>query len=331
MKEAGRHHADSEQADEHGAPSARCLASHATTYPKCAKNRQQAAACEVCILYPAKRTQAQEADRELSNIELWAQQNLDKRNPEKHRSYGQARDSGARRSKEAQVGRAPLFGWPPRTSQPCPGRLLRTRRVFCWALQFCSPKDCERIGVDSKVNAKITSFSAKKRMGIVKAAHDLFLDQGYELTSMDDIAARARVSKPTVYSHFRDKEALFAEVVRATTDDVGDLVSLVSRSLADPEDFELKLLELARKFLTALMQPQMLKLRRMVIANAERFPEVGRLWYEQGFERVLRTLADCFQRLADRTVLKLDDPDDCSPTFCGAFALDPSQQDHVHA
>jgi TetR/AcrR family transcriptional repressor of mexJK operon len=173
------------------------------------------------------------------------------------------------------------------------------------------------------VNAKITSFSAKKRMGIVKAAHDLFLDQGYELTSMDDIAARARVSKPTVYSHFRDKEALFAEVVRATTDDVADLVSLVSRSLADPEDFELKLLELARKFLTALMQPQMLKLRRMVIANAERFPEVGRLWYEQGFERVLRTLADCFQRLADRTVLKLDDPMIAAQHFVGLLLWIP--------
>jgi len=173
------------------------------------------------------------------------------------------------------------------------------------------------------VDTKIAPFSAKKRSSIVKAAHDLFLDKGYELTSMDDIAARAKVSKPTVYNHFRDKEALYAEVVRATTDNVESLVSLVTRSLADSEDFESSLLDLARTFLAALMQPQMLKLRRMVIANAERFPEVGRLWYEQGFERVLQSLSDCFEHLAVRSVLKLDDPMVAANHFVGLLLWIP--------
>lgn len=177
--------------------------------------------------------------------------------------------------------------------------------------------------VSCNVNTKITPFSAKKRQGIVKAAHDLFLDQGYELTSMDDIAVRARVSKPTVYNHFRDKEALFAEVVRTTTDDVEQLVSLVTRNLTDPEDFDSKLVELAREFLAALMQPQMLKLRRMVIANAERFPDVARLWYEQGFERVLRTLADCFQTLVERSALRVDDPMMAAQHFVGLLLWIP--------
>ena len=56
------------------------------------------------------------------------------------------------------------------------------------------------------------------------------------------------------------------------------------------------------------MQPQVLRLRRLVIANADRFPDVGRSWYEQGFERVLATLATTFQSLADRKLLKLEDP-----------------------
>jgi len=47
------------------------------------------------------------------------------------------------------------------------------------------------IGTD--VDAKIAPFSAKKRLSIVKTAHDPFLDKGYELTSMDDIATRAKV------------------------------------------------------------------------------------------------------------------------------------------
>lgn len=173
------------------------------------------------------------------------------------------------------------------------------------------------------MDAKIAPFSAKKRLSIVKAAHDLFLDKGYELTSMDDISTRAKVSKPTVYHHFRDKEALFAEVVLATTDDVENIVRLVTRSLTDTGDFESSLLELARRFLAALMQPQMLKLRRMVISNAERFPDVGRLWYEQGFERVLQTLAECFQRLADRSKLNVDDPMVAAHHFVGLLLWIP--------
>jgi TetR/AcrR family transcriptional repressor of mexJK operon len=65
---------------------------------------------------------------------------------------------------------------------------------------------------------------------------------------------------------------------------------------------------LARRFITALIQPRVLRLRRLVMANAERFPDVGRSWFEQGFERVLATLATSFQGLADRKLLHIDDP-----------------------
>jgi len=152
------------------------------------------------------------------------------------------------------------------------------------------------------------SRSARKRAAIVSAATSLFLDKGYDGTSMEGIATRARVSKPTVYKHFADKERLFAEIVRATTDRVDDLVRLVADTLADSNDLENDLAELARRFITVLMQPQTLRLRRLVIANSDRFPDVGRTWYEQGFERVLATLATCFQRLADQKLLRVDDP-----------------------
>ena len=65
---------------------------------------------------------------------------------------------------------------------------------------------------------------------------------------------------------------------------------------------------LARHFITALMQPRVLRLRRLVMANADRFPDVGRSWYEQGFARVLATLANTFQGLATRKLLRVDDP-----------------------
>jgi TetR/AcrR family transcriptional repressor of mexJK operon len=152
------------------------------------------------------------------------------------------------------------------------------------------------------------SRSDRKRKTLLLAATAVFLEKGYDGTSMDDVAARAEVSKPTVYKYFSDKEHLFAEIVRATTDHIDDLVLLVVETMAADADVDTGLTVLARRFINALLQPEVLRLRRLVIANADRFPDVGRSWYEQGFERVLATLATTFQSLAARKLLTLDDP-----------------------
>src|SRR5450755_2546846 len=66
--------------------------------------------------------------------------------------------------------------------------------------------------------------SARKRLAILDAATTIFLRQGYLGTSMDEIAARAGVSKQTVYKHFADKERLFVEIVVANVDEISDPV-----------------------------------------------------------------------------------------------------------
>ncbi|MGC1462826.1 MAG: TetR/AcrR family transcriptional regulator [Terracidiphilus sp.] len=152
------------------------------------------------------------------------------------------------------------------------------------------------------------SRSDRKRKAMLLAATELFLDKGYDGTSMDDVAAKAAVSKPTVYKYFSDKERLFAEIVLATTSEIDDLVRLVSETMVGSKNVESGLIVLARRFVIALMRPDILRLRRLVIANADRFPGVGRSWYEQGFERVLARLATRFQDLADRKLLHVDDP-----------------------
>jgi TetR/AcrR family transcriptional regulator, mexJK operon transcriptional repressor len=152
------------------------------------------------------------------------------------------------------------------------------------------------------------SRSDRKRKALLLAATELFLEKGYDSTSMDDVAAKAAVSKPTVYKYFSDKERLFAEIVRATTSEIDNLMRLVTETMAGQTSVESSLLVLARRFITALMQPRILRLRRLVMANADRFPDVGRSWYEEGFERVLATLATTFQSLADRKLLHVDDP-----------------------
>jgi TetR/AcrR family transcriptional repressor of mexJK operon len=152
-----------------------------------------------------------------------------------------------------------------------------------------------------------TRWSEKHRL-IAEAASELFLRKGYLGTSMDDIAAEAAVSKQTVYKHFSDKDQLFAEIVLATTDQVEGLVRMVAATLETSTDLRADLGELARQFLTVLMRPELLRLRRLVISTADQFPEIGRSWYEQGFERALATLATQFERLAERGLLLVDDP-----------------------
>ena len=165
--------------------------------------------------------------------------------------------------------------------------------------------------------------SARKRRLILDAATQAFLSRGYDGTSMDDVAALAAVSKPTVYKHFADKERLFYEIVLATTDPMSELVGLVADAFPDTADLERDLRAFARQFSSALMQPDVLRLRRLVIANAERFPEMGSAWYEHGFERVLAALAGQFQRLTEEQLLAADDPEMAADNFVGLLLWIP--------
>ena len=150
--------------------------------------------------------------------------------------------------------------------------------------------------------------SARKRAAILEAAATLFLRSGYLGTSMDEIAALAAVSKQTVYKHFADKEHLFSAIVIAMVDEASDPTYDEVLNLRDSGDIEADLRDLARRLLARVLQPQLMRLRRLVIAEATRFPELGRSFYERGPGRTLAALAEAFARLAERQVLRLRDP-----------------------
>lgn len=165
--------------------------------------------------------------------------------------------------------------------------------------------------------------SDRKRRLILEAASTVFLDRGYNGTTMDEVATLAGVSKPTLYRHFTDKERLYAAIIQVTADDVDKVIQLVAGSMAGASHPREALQRLARKLVTALMQPELLRLRRLVIANAERFPDVARAWFAQGFERVLATLAASFERYAQRGLLKIDDPLLAANHFAGLLLWIP--------
>jgi TetR/AcrR family transcriptional regulator, mexJK operon transcriptional repressor len=140
--------------------------------------------------------------------------------------------------------------------------------------------------------------SARKRQAILDAATEVFLRNGYLGASMDAAAARAGVSKQTVYKHFADKKRLFSAVVTQAVAAAGNPVHEQVLNLgSDSADLDAELRGVARQLLHRVMHPEILQLRRLVIGEAGRFPELGRIFYEQGHGRTVAALATAFERL----------------------------------
>jgi TetR/AcrR family transcriptional regulator, mexJK operon transcriptional repressor len=168
-----------------------------------------------------------------------------------------------------------------------------------WCLMAVPPKATKDDGEQHR--------SARKRKAIVEAATTVFLRNGFLGASMDEIAALAGVSKATVYKHFADKQRLFSEVVINTVNEASDPVHDEVVQLADTGDIEADLIDLASRQLARVMQPQLLALRRLVIGESGRFPELGRAFYERGPGRTINALSTTFEGLAARGVLRIDD------------------------
>jgi TetR/AcrR family transcriptional regulator of autoinduction and epiphytic fitness len=113
----------------------------------------------------------------------------------------------------------------------------------------------------------------RKRVAIVSAAIEEFLAAGYDATSMDRIAARASVSKRTVYNHFPSKEALFAAILHQLWD-----ASQTGSTPAYRADEPLRgqLLDLLMRKLRLLNDEAFLSLARVAIAAGMHSPERAR-------------------------------------------------------
>jgi len=131
---------------------------------------------------------------------------------------------------------------------------------------------------------------------IREAAARLFLAKGYSGTSMDEIAAAAQVSKQTIYTHFASKEELFADLVLANAGRVEEFISRMDAVMSGGGNLEARLRRLAREYLTFVVRPDALRLRRLIIGEAARFPKLARRYHEVVPARVYAALANEFGR-----------------------------------
>jgi TetR/AcrR family transcriptional repressor of mexJK operon len=152
---------------------------------------------------------------------------------------------------------------------------------------------------------------------ILTAAAAVFLEKGYLGTSVDEIAAKAGVSKQTIYTHFRNKDQLFADVVLGNADRAdafaGDMLDRFHG--AGAEDLEGGLRELARAYVRFVIRPDVIRLRRLVIAEAARFPELARTYHERVPERIYAALAALFAELMQEGRLRRGDAETTAQHF----------------
>ncbi len=141
------------------------------------------------------------------------------------------------------------------------------------------------------------------------SAEEAFLTAHYDSVTMDDLAHSSGVSKQTVYAHFGTKEQLFIELVTSMTRLAGDDVHQVDAVPVESSDRIAPALEsILSRQLAAVLQPRMLRLRRLVIGEVPRFPELARAVFEHGPQRAVTGLAQMLADLDDRDLLAVPDP-----------------------
>jgi TetR/AcrR family transcriptional regulator, mexJK operon transcriptional repressor len=166
--------------------------------------------------------------------------------------------------------------------------------------------------------------STRKRKAIIEAAAAAFLENGYLGTNMDQIASAAAVSKQTVYKHFSDKEQLFTEIIHdAMGRVIGELVRGATLAVRESDDVESDLIALARQLIGSIWQPEVLRLRRLVIGEAGRFPKLGEAYFKEGFERGIAAVATSIEQLAAEHRLQVDDPQLAAQHFAGLILWVP--------
>jgi AcrR family transcriptional regulator len=183
-------------------------------------------------------------------------------------------------------------------------------------------------------NAGGEEDSAKRRQ-IIDGARAVFLAQGFDAASMNDIARAAGVSKGTLYVYFANKEELFEAIVgeecEAQAEGIFDL---------DPNDHDVEavLTRLGVGYVKFLCRPEKASAIRTVIAIADRMPEVGRRFYESGPAAGIARLAAYLAAQVEAGVLAIEDCEIAAAQFMESshamlfkpivfnFAPEPSQE-----
>ncbi|MEU4722324.1 TetR/AcrR family transcriptional regulator [Nonomuraea dietziae] len=166
--------------------------------------------------------------------------------------------------------------------------------------------DVDEFGIP--IIPEAVNVSQLKRQAIIDAAATEFLREGYTAASVDAIASLAGVSKPTIYKHFGSKERMFLAVIGGILPKpYADLEPCTSK-IAEAADLRAALIDLLTDWGRILLREDIMTLRRLVIGEIDRFPQLGRLWYRVSYDMNNRPLIEALSTLHERGALDVPDP-----------------------
>jgi TetR/AcrR family transcriptional regulator, mexJK operon transcriptional repressor len=140
-------------------------------------------------------------------------------------------------------------------------------------------------------------------------ATELFLERGFDATSIDAVADAARVSKPTVYAQYGDKRGLFKAVLKREIDRwlaplaMAVEIQLGTGSKSSPGR---QLFELGKQMIAFSTRPHAGATGRILASQATNFPELAELAHREGWLRAVANLARLFERFNDEGLMKVD-------------------------
>ncbi len=129
---------------------------------------------------------------------------------------------------------------------------------------------------------------------LLDTALDMFLENGFERTTIEGITAAVGMAKRTVYARYGDKETLFRTALQRAIDDW--IVPIDRLREAETEDFEASLLEIGRILVANILKPQGLRLMRITNAESIRLPDLGDYTVRLGTRPTIEYLSDLFNR-----------------------------------
>ena len=166
-----------------------------------------------------------------------------------------------------------------------------------------------------ELSAYHRQISATNRVAILDAATGLFLEHGYDRTSLARVAESAGVSKATLFKQFPTKAELFEATVLAAGD-------AAAGELVDPPtgDFRAGLTALGIAYVELLNRPRMEDLIRAVIAESQRFPELRERTFNFGTLPVFAALGRYLRAENAAGSANVDDPDVAAAQFLGMIS-----------
>lgn len=139
---------------------------------------------------------------------------------------------------------------------------------------------------------------------VLEGARKIFMRDGYEGASVDEIAREAGVSKATLYSYFPDKRLLFAEVAKSECTRQADNALELLTSDDDPADV---LREAGERIIAFYCSEFGLSMYRICVAESCRFPELGQRFYESGPKLLRDRLVEYLRHAVSLGKLRIED------------------------